>query len=152
MELKGAATPPKDDLRRGALTSHKEENRKYGNSREMIATKYAVRKQSNPVSVEPSTTSVSLLEPNLSDNVSSNNTNIGPTNGLASTWANMKSGFQSFKANMNSRKFLPLRQMEPGPTIHTWESSSQSLDEIFKRLNKRPNDGNDDSDIDHDTA
>jgi hypothetical protein len=150
VELKSVATPPKDELRRGALTSQKDENRKYGNSRELIANKYAVRKQSNPVSIEPSTTSVSLLEPNMSDNMSSNSTNVGPRNGLASTWANMKSGFQNFKENMNSRKFLPLRQSEPGPTIHTRASSSESLDEIFKRLNKRPNDGNDVFDIDHD--
>jgi hypothetical protein len=148
VELKIVATPPKDDLRRGALTSQKDENRKYGNSREVIANKYAVRKQSNPVSIEPSTTSASLLEPNMS----SNNTNVGPTNGLASTWANMKSGFQNFKANMNSRKFLPLRQMEPGPAIRTRAASPESLDEIFKRLNKTPNDGNDDFDIDHDTS
>lgn len=144
--MKSVATP-KDDLKRGTLTSQKEENRKYGNSREVIAHKYAVRKQSNPVSVDPSPASVSLLESEKSNN----NTNMGPTNGLGSTWANMKSGFQNFKANMNSRKFLPLRQMEPGPTNHTRASSSESLDEIFKRLNKRPNDANDDFDSDQDT-
>ncbi|XP_078157297.1 LMBR1-like membrane protein [Carex rostrata] len=147
VELKSVATPPKDDLKRGTLTSQKEENHKYGNSREVIAHKYAVRKQSNPVSVDPSPASVSLLESEKSNN----STNMGPTNGLGSTWGNMKSGFQNFKANMNSRKFLPLRQMEPGPTNHTRASSSESLDEIFKRLNKRPNDANDDFDSDQDT-
>ncbi|KAJ4793708.1 hypothetical protein LUZ62_044954 [Rhynchospora pubera] len=150
-ELKNVATPIKDDSRRGSLTSQKEENRKYGNSREAIANKYAVKKQSSPVSIEPSPVSVSLLEPNPSENQSKNNTNAGPANGLASTWANMKNGFQNFKANMNNRKFLPLRQMETGPMNHTRDSSSESLDEIFKRLNKRPNDGNDDIDLDHDT-
>lgn len=51
----------------------------------------------------------------------------------------MKSGFQSIKANIEAKRFLPLRQNQEVKLIvlHLSSSNSESLDEIFQRL-KRP--------------
>lgn len=57
---------------------------------------------------------------------------------VASTWETMKTGYQSFKTNIEAKKFLPLRE----PNENTLKESpgtskTESLDEIFDNL-KRP--------------
>ncbi|KAJ6677940.1 hypothetical protein OIU85_008515 [Salix viminalis] len=86
-----------------------------------------------PVEKNVTSAKVSLLDDGDSH---TNNSTAGPPAGLASKWESMKNGFQSFKANIGSKKFLPLRQtQEPQPVSR--DSSLQSLDEIFQRL-RRP--------------
>ncbi|XP_020082431.1 LMBR1 domain-containing protein 2 homolog A isoform X2 [Ananas comosus] len=141
----------KEDIKVGRSKNLKEEDQKYGNSRETMSNKYiAIRDQQNKSShsgsKEISSTSVSLLEGGHSDNKQSNSSVATPSAGLASTWTSMKSGFQNFKANMGAKKFLPLRQVQ-GQAIHTRVSSSESLDEIFQRLKQRPKGGSGGSDI-----
>ena len=75
------------------------------------------------------------LNADLSDAGNSQNTTVGSSTGLASTWESMKTGFQSFKSNIGAKKFLHLRQVQD--TKHSRVSSSESLDEIFQRL-KQP--------------
>lgn len=57
---------------------------------------------------------------------------------VATTWETMRTGFQSFKTNVEAKKFLPLRE----PNENTLKESAgtsktESLDEIFDNL-KRP--------------
>lgn len=105
-------------------------------SKEAISNKYAAireqsssRQSSNTKPVEKSITSakVSLLDAGEGG---------GSSSGLVSTWESMKNGFQTFKANVGNKKFLPLRQGQDS-NIVSRVSSSDSLDEIFQRL-KRP--------------
>ncbi|GFY94056.1 LMBR1-like membrane protein [Actinidia rufa] len=105
---------------------------RYGGSREAISNKYAVvREQSRQASKNNiASAKVSLLE--AGDSWSGNTTGVPPSSGLASTWASVKSGFQSFKA----KKFLPLGQFQDN-RFFSRVSSSESLDDIFQRL-KRP--------------
>ncbi|KAL2332747.1 hypothetical protein Fmac_013960 [Flemingia macrophylla] len=55
---------------------------------------------------------------------------------LTSTWQSMKTGFQSFRANVGAKKFLPLKQIQENNVSR--DSSSESLDEIFQRLKLPP--------------
>ncbi|PSS21491.1 LMBR1 domain-containing protein 2 A like [Actinidia chinensis var. chinensis] len=105
---------------------------RYGGSREAISNKYAViREQSRQASKNDiASAKVSLLE--AGDSWSGNTPGVPPSSGLASTWASVKSGFQSFKA----KKFLPLGQFQDN-RFFSRVSSSESLDDIFQRL-KRP--------------
>lgn len=126
----------------GSLTKTSNEDSRRS-SREAIGNKYAAfREQRGQASKtkpeEKSTTSskVSLLD---GGDTQSNNA-AKPPSGLASTWQTMKTGFQSFKANIGTKKFMPLRQAEENKLSR--DSSSESLDEIFQRL-KRPS-------LDHD--
>ena len=124
----------------GSLSkTFKEETRRYGPSREAISNKYAAKRvqsgQSSKLKPEEkniASAKVSLLEGGSSR---SGNTTGLPSLRLASTWQTMKSGFQSFKANIGAKKFLPLQQMQEDK--FSLDSSSESLDEIFHRL-KRP--------------
>ncbi|KAJ4967339.1 hypothetical protein NE237_019188 [Protea cynaroides] len=132
----------KDGGKGSPSKSLKEDTRKYGMSREAIGNKYsAIREQSRQVSATKSTemnrasATISLLDAANSQN-SSGNTAGGPS-GLASTWQSMKTGFQNIKANIGSKKFHPLQQVQETKLISR-DSSSVSLDEIFQRL-KRPN-------------
>lgn len=124
----------------------REEVRRYATSKESIGNKYAAmreqsRQASNSKPAEKNITSakVSLLD---ADNSRSSNITGEPSSRLASTWGTMKSKFQSFKANVEAKKFLPLRQIQESKPMSN-HSSSESLDEIFHRL-KRPSvgDGN----------
>ena len=123
VEMKATATSVTDGGKGSPSRPLKEETRKYGTSREAISNKYAAMRQqsrqvSNPKPVE-------------------NNITF-PSSGLASTWRSMKSGFQNFKANIEAKKFLPLRQNPETKLVSRVNSSdSESLDEIFQRL-KRP--------------
>ncbi|KAL4353518.1 hypothetical protein GQ457_06G043660 [Hibiscus cannabinus] len=133
VEMKAATTSATGGIKGSPSRPMKDETRKHASSREAISNKYAVmreqgRQMPNPKPMDNSITSakVSLLEASNS------------SSGLASTWRSMKSGFQTFKANVEARKFLPLRQNQEGRLIPAINSSdSESLDEIFQRL-KRP--------------
>lgn len=122
----------------------RDEARRYGGHKEAISSKYAaIREQQtrqsssnpNPPDNIPST-KVSLLNPRNSQPTNTTSTDPSPPK-LASTWASMKSGFQSLKANIAAKKYIPLRQQTPVPNDLPRLSSSDSLDEIFQRL-KRP--------------
>ncbi|XP_066328596.1 uncharacterized protein [Miscanthus floridulus] len=131
VEMKVGATSSRNDRRAGQL--------KYANNRETIASKYtSIREQNRQsgkaVRKEISPNSVSLLEERNSEQRS----NVGvPPTGVSATWASMKIGFQNFKANMGSKKFLPLRQ-DPGFVLNSNVSSPESLDDIFQRLKRQP--------------
>ncbi|AQK75060.1 LMBR1-like membrane protein [Zea mays] len=131
VEMKVGATSSRNDGRAGQL--------KYANNRETIASKYtSIREQNRQsgkvVRKEISPNSISLLEERNSEQGS--NAGVPPT-GVSATWASMKIGFQNFKANMGSKKFLPLRQ-DPGFVPNLNVSSPESLDDIFQRLKRRP--------------
>ncbi|XWS44972.1 hypothetical protein CRYUN_Cryun15aG0095800 [Craigia yunnanensis] len=142
VEMKATATSVTDGGKGSSSRPLKEETHKYGTSREAISNKYAAMREqnpqvSNPKPVENNITSakVSLVE---AGNFHSSNQKRGPSSGLASTWLSMKSGFQNFKANIEAKKFLPLRQNQETKHVSLVNSSdSESLDEIFQRL-KRP--------------
>ncbi|GAV83164.1 LMBR1 domain-containing protein [Cephalotus follicularis] len=155
LEMK-TATSPATDVRNGTPSKTlKEDHRRYGTSREAISNKYASlreqgRQASNtkPVEKNIASTKVSLLD---AGNPDPSSTIIGePSSGLASKWASMKTGFQSFKANIGAKKFIPLRQVQETKLVSR-VSSSESLDEIFQRL-KRPSlePGSNSSDEDED--
>ncbi|KAE8725683.1 homeobox-leucine zipper protein ATHB-6-like [Hibiscus syriacus] len=142
VEMKAATISATGGVKGSPSRPTKEETRKYASSREVISNKYAAmreqgREMSNPKLMENKTTSarVSVLE---ASNSHSGSQKGGPSSGLASTWRSMKSGFQNFKANIEARKLVPLRQNQEGRLIPPIGSSdSESLDEIFQRL-KRP--------------
>ncbi|KAL6523667.1 hypothetical protein OROGR_017270 [Orobanche gracilis] len=134
----------KSDLRKDDIKGSSSNPRSKG-SKEAISSKYATIREQNKSSpntkpVESmSSAKVSLLNANASQ--PSRNNNRGGTSGLASKWASMKQGFQTFKANIEAKKFLPLRQVQETQML-TRVSSSESLDEIFQRL-KRPSQDHD---------
>ncbi|XP_044485870.1 LMBR1 domain-containing protein 2 homolog A-like isoform X2 [Mangifera indica] len=107
-------------------------------SKEAMNNKYAaVREQS-----KQSSGTKALEQNNASSKVSllnggnsSGNTTGGPSS-LALKWNSMKTGFQSIRANIGAKKFLPLRQAQETNLI-SHDNSLESLDEIFQRL-KRP--------------
>lgn len=129
-------------------SSKDEMSRKYGSAREAITNKYAaIREQQNrhspsPVTTKPENMKVSLLETDHSG-PSNNGEGVSgePSSRLASTWRNMKLGIQSFKDNVATKKFLPLRQGQETTTVTSTRVSTssvpQSLDEIFQRLKNR---------------
>nr|VDC67603.1 unnamed protein product [Brassica rapa] len=127
-------------------SSNDDISRRYGSAREAITNKYAaIREQQNKYSPSPVSKSenmasakVSLLE---TDSSGRSNGEGGGGSGesssrLASTWRNMKLGIQSFKENVATKKFLPLRQ-GPESTRVMNPSRPQSLDDIFQRLKNR---------------
>ncbi|XP_013622145.1 PREDICTED: LMBR1 domain-containing protein 2 homolog A-like isoform X2 [Brassica oleracea var. oleracea] len=132
-------------------SSNDDISRRYGSAREAITNKYAaIREQQNRYSPSPVTKSenmasakVSLLETDSSARSNGEGGGSGESSTrLASTWRNVKLGIQSFKENVATKKFLPLRQ---GPESTTTVTSTivmnpsmpQSLDEIFRRLKNR---------------
>ncbi|XP_028752340.1 LMBR1 domain-containing protein 2 homolog A [Neltuma alba] len=84
--------------------TRKDEIRKYSLSKEAISNKYAaVREKSGQASrFRPKDNNIASTKVPLLDrgNTDSGNTSGGSTSGLASTWQTMKSGFESFKANV----------------------------------------------------
>ncbi|KAF9612051.1 hypothetical protein IFM89_037970 [Coptis chinensis] len=146
LEMKATTSVSKESGKGSQSKPSKEVARKYGTSREDIGNKYAAireqqsRQASNSKPTEKNITSatVSLLKPSTSPNqYSSTNVIGGPSSGLASTWASMKTGFQSFKANMGAKKFIPLSPAQDSKLM-SQVSSSESLDNIFQRLKKQP--------------
>lgn len=119
---------------------------RYASSKEAISSKYAaIREESKhsskpPLPVEKkniiSPAKVSLLD----SSSTAGSMGGGQASGIASKWESMKMGFQSFKANLGTKGFTPLRQTasQESPSLHGSRGSShESLDEIFQRL-KRP--------------
>lgn len=118
-------------------------NSKGTSNRDTLANKYAsLREQQSRQSAAAvsdgngvSSASVSLLEPGES------NKQLGglaaASSGISSTWASMKTGLQNFKANLGSKKFLPVRQANESSSQDS-RASSESLDEIFQRLKQQP--------------
>ncbi|THG08314.1 hypothetical protein TEA_019978 [Camellia sinensis var. sinensis] len=107
-------------------------------SRESIARKYvAVRAQQSKQPITQNLTEKSRrasFNATFPDAGSSQNTTAGPSSRLSSTWESMKTGLQNLKSNMGAKKFLPLREIQD--TKHSLVSSSESLDDIFQRLNQ----------------
>lgn len=126
-----------------------EVRRSYGTSKEAIGNKYAdMREKSRLASTtSPMQTDITSAKVSLLDG--SNSNPGGPSTGLASTWKSMKNGFQSFKTNIATKKFLPVRQMQEEKAMISRVSSTESLDEIFQRL-RRPSVDHIGEDIDDD--
>ncbi|MCL7042145.1 hypothetical protein MKW94_027063 [Papaver nudicaule] len=127
--------------------SSTEATRKYASSREAMEHKYAairqqqIKQASSNTKAEKNMTSAKVSLLGTENSQSQNSTdNMAPT-GLASKWVSMKNGFQTFKANMEAKNFLPLRQGQDTKLI-SHVSSSESLDQIFQRL-KKPSGGHD---------
>lgn len=139
--MKATADLTKDGMTGRPSKPLRDDAHKYGGNKEAISSKYAaMREQSRQASfkkpVEKNITSakVSLLD--ASNNLSENgNATGGPSSGVAATWQSMKLGFQSIRANLEARKFIPLRNVQENKLVS--HDSSESLDEIFQRL-KRP--------------
>ncbi|KAL2538545.1 LMBR1-like membrane protein [Forsythia ovata] len=138
VEMKVASDLSKEDIKGSSSKPLKDEVSRYAGSKEAMSSKYAAMREqkkltSNTKPVENiAAAKVSLLDAGNSQ--SSNNS--GVPSGLASKWASMKAGFQTFKTNIEAKKFLPLRQVEDTKLLSR-VSSSESLDEIFQKL-KRP--------------
>ncbi|KAL0384441.1 UNVERIFIED_CONTAM: LMBR1 domain-containing protein 2B [Sesamum radiatum] len=58
-----------------------------------------------------------------------------PSSAIASTWESMKIGFRNLKSSVNANKFIPLSQVDDSLYSSRF-SSSESLDEIFMRINR----------------
>ncbi|XP_010272982.1 PREDICTED: LMBR1 domain-containing protein 2 homolog A-like [Nelumbo nucifera] len=157
IEMKPATTLAMDSEKESRSKPIKEEIRKYGMNREAIGSKYATirvqqsRQTSSTKATEKNITSatVSLLESDNSHHHSDGNTRGAPSSTLSSTWVSMKTGFQSFKANMVSKTFMPLRQFQE-TKLESRDPSPESLDEIFQRLKRPAADHEDCSDEDND--
>ncbi|BAF19074.1 uncharacterized protein [Oryza sativa Japonica Group] len=98
---------------------------KYSSIREQNSSHQAVKQ----AQTETQSTSV-VPETGNSETPSSVSKEPDSSAGIASRWTLMKTGFQNFKANMSSKKFLPLSLSS------TQSSSSGSLDEIFEGLKR----------------
>ncbi|KAK4256668.1 hypothetical protein QN277_006362 [Acacia crassicarpa] len=137
-EMKAKSSVTSEKMNGSPSKTLKEDTRR--SSREAIGNKYAaIREQSGQTSkAKPEEKRITSAKVSLLDegNTQSNNTARPPPSGLASTWQTMKNGFQTFKANIGTKKFMPLRQAEEN-NMMSRVSSSESLDEIFQRL-KRP--------------
>ncbi|KAI3920084.1 hypothetical protein MKW98_001340 [Papaver atlanticum] len=138
--------------------SSTEASRKYASSREAMENKYAairqqqIKQASSNTMAEKNFTSAKVSLLGTGNSQSENSTDNTAPSGLASKWVSMKNGFQTFKANMEAKNFLPLRQGQDTKRISR-VSSSESLDQIFQRL-KKPSRGHDsygDEDDDDDT-
>ncbi|KAL0431889.1 UNVERIFIED_CONTAM: LMBR1 domain-containing protein 2B [Sesamum radiatum] len=138
VEMKMPSDMSKED-RKGSSSKPIKDGGRYSGSKEAISSKYAaIREQSKPASNTRPVESVSSAKVSLLDPSNSQSSNSGVPSGLASKWASMKQGFQTFKASIDAKKFIPLRQVQETRRLSR-ASSSESLDEIFQRL-KRPAD------------
>lgn len=113
------------------------EGRRYSGSGGVIAGKYSAAREQAGRQKPVSPATVSLLEGGRESQEPPAGSLPGPASGIASTWASMKTGLQNFRANMGSKKFLPLSHA-PEDAQAPVPSSSASLDEIFQKLKKRP--------------
>lgn len=110
----------------------KDETRRYSSSREAIYNKYAaIREKSGQASKLKSEDNniSSAMVPLLDDggDAHSGTTSGVVSSGLASKWHTMKTSFQSFKADVGTKRFSPTRQMQEDKISHV--SSSESLDD-----------------------
>ncbi|XP_059648014.1 uncharacterized protein LOC132294249 isoform X2 [Cornus florida] len=150
VEMEGT-TGLMDDGKRGYSKLSRAEP-EHETSREAISRKYtAIRSQQGKQETNLNSTGKNLAPStaSLSETGNSQNMAVEPSSGLASTWQSMKTGFKNLKSNIEAKKFLPLPQVQDK---HSRVSSSESLDEIFQRLQHptvdRRNYAADDYDID----
>ncbi|KZV53763.1 hypothetical protein F511_00029 [Dorcoceras hygrometricum] len=139
LEMKMASESSKGHTKGSSSKLLKDETQRYSGSKEAISSKYAaIREQSKSTSnnTTPVETIASAKVSLLHDTRSHPSNSSGVPSGLASKWASMKQGFQTFKANVEAKKLIPLRQVQETKLL-SHASSSESLDEIFQRL-KRP--------------
>ncbi|GKV23470.1 hypothetical protein SLEP1_g33186 [Rubroshorea leprosula] len=118
-------------------TIREEARGSYVTRKEAIGNKYADMREksrqasnSKPVQNDIASIKVSLLD---AGNANTSNYNGRQSSGFASTWQSMKSGLRSFKANVTSKKFHPIRQIQENRALSRFYSS-ESLDGIFQRL------------------
>ncbi|KAI3752877.1 hypothetical protein L2E82_24917 [Cichorium intybus] len=99
-------------------------------NKDVITQKYD-SSRANPSKKE--LTSTSSLDTNQNQTMGS-----GQSSKIASTWVSMNSNFQNFKSKMEAKRFVPLQQDQDSQLSHA--SSSDTLDDIFERLKKPPQD------------
>ncbi|KAK6120010.1 hypothetical protein DH2020_046250 [Rehmannia glutinosa] len=152
VEMKAKSDLIKEGIKGNSSKPHsKEDTSRYSGSKEAISSKYAaIREQNKSTSNTKPVESTASAKVSLLDvgNSQPSNTQI-PTSGLALKWASMKQGFQTFKSNIEAKKFLPLRQVQETQMLSRG-SSSESLDEIFQRLKRHAEDHGRSSDEDED--
>ncbi|KAG5041145.1 hypothetical protein JHK85_013621 [Glycine max] len=122
VEMKGNSSLVNKEIDGNLPKTLKEETRRYSSSREAISSR-------------PEEKNLTSSRVSLPDHSNTHSSNASGTSGLASTWQTMKTGFQSFGANLGGKEFLPIRQTQEAKMSRV--SSSESLDDIFQRL-KRP--------------
>ncbi|KAE9610314.1 putative LMBR1-like membrane protein [Lupinus albus] len=141
VEVEGTSNSTKAEINRSLpKTGFKEETRRYSSNKEVISNKYAaVRQQSRQAyKSKPDETNIASAKVSLLDQINEHSVNTSgvSSSGLSSTWKTMKTGFQSFKANIGAKKgYLPLPQTAEDKISRV--SSSESLDDIFQRM-KQP--------------
>ncbi|KAF7839917.1 LMBR1 domain-containing protein 2-like protein A [Senna tora] len=141
VEMKGTSNLHNEEINRNPSKTKKDETRRYSSSREAISNKYAAIREkigqsskSKPEENNIASAKVPLLD---GGDTHSGNTAGVLSSGLASTWNSMKTGFQSFKADIGTKRFSPIQQMQENRVFRA--SSSESLDDIFQRLNQPHN-------------
>ncbi|KAI3462094.1 hypothetical protein Pfo_018757 [Paulownia fortunei] len=151
VEMKVKSDLSKEDIKgSSSKPPSKDDASRYSGSKEAISSKYAaMREQSKSASNTKPVESIASAKVSLLDAGNSQPSNSGVPSGLASKWASMKQGFQNFKANIEAKKLLPLRQVQE-TKILSRGSSSESLDEIFQRLKRPAEDHGRSSDEDED--
>ncbi|PIN08793.1 hypothetical protein CDL12_18626 [Handroanthus impetiginosus] len=148
VEMKATSTLSKEDIKgSSSKSSSKDDTRRHSGSKEAISSKYAAMREQTKLT--SNTKPVESAKVSLLDISSSQPSNSGVPSGLASKWASMKQGFQTFKANIEAKKFLPIRQVQETKLLSR-VSSSDSLDEIFQRLKRPAEDHGHSSDEDDD--
>ncbi|CAJ1938163.1 unnamed protein product [Sphenostylis stenocarpa] len=137
VEMKGTSALVNKEIDGNQPKTLKDETRRYSSSREAISNKYAaVRQQSGLASkLKAEEKNLESAKVSLVDHDNTRSGNVAGTSGLASTWKTMKTGFQSFRANLGGNRFSPIRQTQEDEISRV--SSAESLDDIFQRL-KQP--------------
>lgn len=135
--MKGTPTLINAEINGRLPKTLKEETRRYSSSREAISSKYAaVRQQSGLASkLKAEEKNIDSAKASLLDRGDTHSADTAGTSGLVSTWQTIAKGFRSFKANTGARGFLPIRQTQQDNTASR-VPSSESLDDIFQRLNQ----------------
>ncbi|XP_050894715.1 uncharacterized protein LOC127101371 isoform X1 [Lathyrus oleraceus] len=137
VEMNGTSTLTNTDSNGRLSKTLKEETRRYTSSRDAISSKYAaVRQQSGLASkLKVEARNLDSAKVSLLDKGNTHYSNTSGTSGFVSTWQTLKKGFTSFKADVGDVKgFLPIRQTQQDRISSV--SSSESLDDIFQRLNQ----------------
>lgn len=135
--MNGTSTLTNTDSNGRLSKTLKEETRRYTSSRDAISSKYAaVRQQSGLASkLKVEARNLDSAKVSLLDKGNTHYSNTSGTSGFVSTWQTLKKGFTSFKADVGDVKgFLPIRQTQQDRISSV--SSSESLDDIFQRLNQ----------------
>ncbi|TKY60249.1 LMBR1 domain-containing protein A [Spatholobus suberectus] len=149
VEMKGTSALVNTEIDGSLPKTLKEETRRYSPSREAISSKYAAVRQHSRLASKLKAEEKNLASAKVSllDHNNTHSSNAAGTSGVASTWQTMKTGFQSFRANLGGKKFLPIRQTQEAKISRV--SSSESLDDIFQRLKQPALDQNINNDGDY---